>query len=412
MSATTDPPDFFKEIRALASPPAPAHLREADPDFGKLQDEFEVMITHLLTLIHQPNREAVEKFLDAGRRTALHVSAGRGDEAMDVPVYCLGQLTAITGVAEAVARQKVPKGAVDVLTRSPVAEQVADCLIEFGSMRLVELARKLDKASQNLVPVIDRMEAAGLARREAAGRHVRLWATPLTRAAVRLLQTDSVPDMEPSMPSRVAQERERGGEYPDVAAFVIARCRKVMAAGDDDRKLAEAQRAAREFKAKFPAEAEDEELYHLTQKLTSASSYLLEESDTRLLGSEPVIYLPGVLSWDTRGSLVLNVMDLLPMLQTCNLGGVTPEKLGSMVLTEAALRAAATSGASPAAWIVLQNPRVNRRWWPEAARTKMTRQARSVLDDPSSPAISRIWAESVAAVQAGRRVAEPSGEGA
>lgn len=142
----------------------------------QIQGRLNAIFVEFLSFVFQPFSEPIESYLKEARKAFFAIREQTGEEHASAPAFYLGQLSAITELAEMVLHRAVPQKAASILARSDVAREVAKVVLERGSIGPSELASRLGKKSQNLVPVTKEMVHAGLVRRDEFGRRRTIFA--------------------------------------------------------------------------------------------------------------------------------------------------------------------------------------------------------------------------------------------
>jgi len=158
--------------------------QKSDQELERLQDLLNAVQVQLLYVFTEPLVDRIEPFLARLRRAGSVVGRGGQNKLTQEPSYYLGQLHAMSGLAEMVQHQKIPRNAAEVLITRGDAQSIARIVFEKGSIGLTQLATELGKSTQNLHIVLQEMQNANLLRRDQLGRNVLYSPTPLTRTAV------------------------------------------------------------------------------------------------------------------------------------------------------------------------------------------------------------------------------------
>jgi DNA-binding MarR family transcriptional regulator len=262
----------------------------------------------LVRLLQQPAREPLDHFLEASRASLHQVTLQVPEATGQEPLFTLGELAMLVEMAQAARHLKLPDQALKQLGDSHLKYSIVEVLVAAGRMRVSELAEQLDKFPQNLVTPCRDLVEAGLIEREEIGRSAFLSATPLGRAALKHLdETRRTPGVRPRVPeafTRAAKpQSSRVEAAPEVVPFVLQQCGLVEQKPPDER-IAAAVKAAEAFEVRFSGSTEpaektgrpaNEASLALAQDFAGSESVLLKQDDLKILGTEPGIYMPGVL---------------------------------------------------------------------------------------------------------------------
>jgi DNA-binding MarR family transcriptional regulator len=157
---------------------------QSEQQLERLQDQMSAVCVQLINAFTEPLVDRVEPFLTHVRRAVSVLVGVVKKDFQQEPSFYLGQLHAISEMAEIARHQKVSRAAAEVLINHSDAHAIARIVFEHGSIGQSQLAEKLQKRPQNLHGVLRDMEAAQLLRRDELGRNVLYSPTPLTRAAI------------------------------------------------------------------------------------------------------------------------------------------------------------------------------------------------------------------------------------
>jgi len=326
-------------------------MRWSEPD--RSQKLLNAGSAQLLFLIHQPSREELDSFVDAARSAFNILRACVEEGEFTAPAFFLGQLNTIVGLAQMARQQKVPDEALASVQASPVKTVILQALAAHGQMRLTDLADRLDKKPQNLVTPTKELAAAGLIEREEYGRVVLLSLTPMGAAVLARLPSRrddiGVPPPPPVRAMGAAAGVGFGGTlagfpnrraelHAEMRLYIETECHTV-GAEPSDRQPDAAIHSARVFEQRYPGRGNPRILRsELIQTLAGSEWHLLRDPDLPLFGSDPAIYLPGVVQVIPQG-LALNVLSYVNATGRFSEARVAPadaaeERLSEQVLEE------------------------------------------------------------------------------
>jgi len=120
---------------------------KSDQDLERLQDLLNAARVQLLNVFTEPLADRIEPFLARLRRASSIVGGGGQDQMTHQPSYYLGQLHAMSGLAEMVQHQKIPRNAAEVLITRGDAQSIARIVFDHGSIGLTQLASQVDPES-------------------------------------------------------------------------------------------------------------------------------------------------------------------------------------------------------------------------------------------------------------------------
>lgn len=101
------------------------------------------------------------------------------ENASDSPLFYFGQLTAAFTQARQGSLRLLPERAVRAAFRSKRALQILKILSKKGPQTVGDLARSLGVRQNNLSPILDPLEEAGVVRKEQFGRTKRIYLLPI-----------------------------------------------------------------------------------------------------------------------------------------------------------------------------------------------------------------------------------------
>lgn len=162
---------------------------KSDAEILALQNSLNASLMCLLNALYSPFTGLLEEFL-GGMQQAAAASQVQAGECRRNPAFYFGQVYALAEVAVTVRQMKVPAEAAKVVLNRSDALAIARVVLERDAITKSELASQLGKASQNLHPILQEMEQAGLIRRDEIGRSVVFSPTPLTRVCVQWVEKE------------------------------------------------------------------------------------------------------------------------------------------------------------------------------------------------------------------------------
>jgi DNA-binding MarR family transcriptional regulator len=185
----------------------------------------------LVALLIQPYQDPVEDLLDELRAVSPQVARFVDGDYSKQPAFYLGQIHALAELASLVRHQALPREVVQVLGRSDLAGQVLRAVIETRSISPTDLANRLNREPQNLVPINEQLVGAGLLRRDEFGRRVRFSPTALALSAAEQFGIEREAKKLPLSTFESKQEHEVS--LPESEAMVDSLVTVAVARGAD-----------------------------------------------------------------------------------------------------------------------------------------------------------------------------------
>src|ERR1043165_3009487 len=146
-----------------------------------------LLYAQFLQSLADPFAEKTEDLLSELKRGLSRIE--NTSDSASAPI--VGAFNTLIELCAMMRNQKVPVSAVRILAKSSVARAIADAVQASGSLTPAEVAKRLQKNSQNLVELERQMVNTGLLRRDEFGRSVRYSATPLLRTCSKILTGES-----------------------------------------------------------------------------------------------------------------------------------------------------------------------------------------------------------------------------
>lgn len=168
---------------------------KSDQDIAILQQAINVAITRLLNALTSPFSAGVEKFLGEMQRVTASNPIPMSECSRN-RVFYFGQIYALAELAGTVRHMQVPLEAAGVALNHADAGPILRLVVERDAITKAGLATELGKASQNLHPVLQKLEECGLVRRDEVGRSVVYSPTPLTRVCLNWMQETEAATVE------------------------------------------------------------------------------------------------------------------------------------------------------------------------------------------------------------------------
>ncbi len=197
---TTDSP--------LRSAAESAFRDRKEQDLERLQAEIDVLTAKAVTANFEPFRDAAESLLKNLRLSFGQVARFVEGDFREHASFYLGQLHAIAEITERVRQRRLPKDAVELVTRNGPTERVLRTVVEHGSIGASDLAKEVEMKDSNLSTLCKQLAARELLRSDRFGKRVRYSPTPLSHAVVA--------HMGGSAPaSKVASAAAGAGPDPD-----------------------------------------------------------------------------------------------------------------------------------------------------------------------------------------------------
>ena len=155
---------------------------------GTVQNLLDVFTTKVVGQVFEAYREPFDALLGL-LRTSYGQLARFVDEDFRLQAsFYLGQLHALSEVANRLAHQRVPKSAMQLVIRSRVCEDILRMVIEKRSIGASELAEQLGLEESNLSTTCKPLVEQELLRKDRFGNRVRYSPTPLSYAAASQLK--------------------------------------------------------------------------------------------------------------------------------------------------------------------------------------------------------------------------------
>jgi hypothetical protein len=179
-----------------------------EQDLERLQGEIDALTAKAVAANFEPFRDAAESLLKVLRLAFGQVARFAEGDFREQASFYLGQLHAISEIAERVRQRRLPKDAVELVTRNEPAERVLRVVVDRGSIGASDLAREVGMKDSNLSTLCKELAVRELLRSDRFGKRVRYSPTPLSHAVVT--------HMSGSTPApKVASAAAGAGTAPD-----------------------------------------------------------------------------------------------------------------------------------------------------------------------------------------------------
>jgi DNA-binding MarR family transcriptional regulator len=188
-----------------------------------LQNLLDVFIAKVVGQTFEPFREPFDVLLSLLRNAYGQLARFVHDDYRLQASFYLGQLHALSEVANRLAHQRVPKSAMQLVLKSRVSEGILEKVIEMRSIGASELAQELGLEGSNLSNYCKPLVEHELLRKDHFGNRVRYSPTPLSYAVSAQLKDKEKAIVAtvgtPSPRLRVMAVGASAGPAPDWATF-------------------------------------------------------------------------------------------------------------------------------------------------------------------------------------------------
>jgi DNA-binding MarR family transcriptional regulator len=147
-----------------------------------LQNLLDAFTAKVVGQAFEPYREPFDALLGLLRNSFGQLARFVGEDFRLQASFYLGQLHALSEVANRLAHQRVPKSAMQLVLKSRVCEDILKKVIEKGSIGASELAGQLGVEESNLSTTCKPLVEQELLRKDRFGNRVRYSPTPLSYA--------------------------------------------------------------------------------------------------------------------------------------------------------------------------------------------------------------------------------------
>lgn len=189
-----------------------------DQDLERLQGEIDALTAKALAANFDPFRDAADSLLKVLRLAFGQVARFVEGDFREQASFYLGQLHAVAEMAERVRQQRLPREAVELVTRNAPAERVLRTVVDRGSIGASDLATEIGMKDSNLSTLCKELTSRELLRSDRFGKRVRYSPTPLSHAVVGHIGA-------PALATKAASAAAGAGAAPDwpkVAASAAA----------------------------------------------------------------------------------------------------------------------------------------------------------------------------------------------
>jgi hypothetical protein len=155
-----------------------------DQDLERLQGEIDALTAKAVAANFDPFRDAAESLLKVLRLAFGQVARFVEGDFREQASFYLGQLHAVAEIAERVRQRRLPKEAVELVTRNEPAERVLRAVVDRGSIGASDLAKEVGMKDSNLSTLCKELTSRELLRSDRFGKRVRYSPTPLSHAVV------------------------------------------------------------------------------------------------------------------------------------------------------------------------------------------------------------------------------------